>query len=150
MKETITKKELSGYYFLTKDIEKLKERLEQKRIAIYGAKSPKLTGMPRGGDTARSKVEADVSELIDLEQEIAEKEQKAADIRNRLEIFISRVGSEKVRRIMTARCVKGMSWYGVADFVGEGMTEENARQIYCRYVNAHFEEKNAKKNEAEA
>jgi len=135
VKPILSKSELMQYFFMREKIDELKEKLTKKRAALYSAKTPKLTGMPRGNDAASSKIEKDVVEVIDLEKEVETRERMAERARSRIEVYIAFASrSEKERKVLTGRCIKCYSFEKTADWIGEGMTADNARQIFSRHT----------------
>jgi hypothetical protein len=128
----LTVKELSQLYWLNREIEADKRRLEELEAkALPGAQV--LTGMPHvqgSGDA----LERTVAEIVDLKAIIAAKQLQCIHERNRLERYIAEIPDSLTRQIFTYRFVKGLPWAQVAACIGEGYTSEAVRQMAHRYT----------------
>jgi len=129
----MTQKEVSQYYWLCKEIKLDEERLEELKLEAYNQKSPSLSGMPRGSEVT-SKVERYAVEITDLEAIIAAKRLQCIHERNRIERFIADIPDSMTRMIFTLRSIKCLTWRQVAQRMGGPMSEENAKQIFSRYL----------------
>lgn len=135
----MTKKELSQYYWLQKEIDDMERRLQILREKAVAPQSQRLTGMPGGGGGSDKLVEA-VAEITDLEAIIAAKQIESIHQRQRIERFIHSIDDPMIRMVFTIRCIDGYSWREVAAKMGHKMSEENARQIFHRYLRAADED----------
>lgn len=135
----MTKKELSQYYWLTKEIEDFERRLACLQEKIMSPHSQILTGMPKGG-AEKDRIGAYIAEIESLKSLIAAKHRECICKRERIEKFIYSIDDPMIRMIFTLRCIDGDSWREVAARMGYKMSEENARQIFYRYL------KNEEKN----
>lgn len=142
----MTKKELSQYYWLKKEIEDMEKRLRALRERASAPQSTRLTGMPGGGGPS-DKLAVAVAEITDLEAIIAAKQIECIHQRQRIERFIYSIDDPMTRMVFTLRCIDGFSWREVAAGMGHKMSEENARQIFHRYVRAASEEEKSQDNE---
>lgn len=142
----MTKKELSQYYWLKKEIENMEKRLRALRERAYAPQSQRLTGMPGGGGV-KDKLGEAVAEITDLEAIIAAKQIECIHQRQRIERFIYSIDDPMTRMVFTHRCIDGYSWREVAAKMGHKMSEENARQMFHRYVRAAGESEKAQDNE---
>lgn len=137
----MTKKELSQYYWLKREIEDMEMRLLALREKADSPQAQRLTGMPRGGGPNDRMAEA-VADIIDLEAIIAAKRIERIHQRQRIERFIYSIEDPMTRMVFMYRCIDGCSWREVAARMGHKMSEENARQTFHRYLrNAGGEEK---------
>ncbi len=128
----MTRKELSQLYYLNREIEMDKQRLEALEIkSLSGGRA--LTGMPYGKD-ASDRVGRYAAEIADLRGIIEAKHQQCLYERNRLERYISGIEDSLLRQIFTYRFVNGLPWRQVAACVGGGNTEDSVRMLCTRYL----------------
>ncbi len=131
----MTVKELSQLYYLNREIEMDKARLEKLRARISGLTSPNLSGMPRGSGNENG-IESCIAEIVDLEAIISAKVTQCMHERNRLERYIAGIPDSLTRQIFALRFINGLSWVQVAFSVGGGNTEEGVRQRVYRHLKA--------------
>ncbi len=131
----MTVKELSQLYYLNREIEMDKQRLEKLRARISGLTSPNLSGMPRGSGNENG-IENCIAEIVDLEAIISAKVTQCMHERNRLERYIAGIPDSLTRQIFTLRFINGLSWVQVAFSVGGGNTEGSVKMICYRYIDA--------------
>jgi hypothetical protein len=129
----MTQKELGQYYWLCREIQMDEERLVELEAKAASLQSPSLSGMPHGNEVT-SKVERYAVEIVDLQAIIAAKRLQCIHERNRLERFIADIPDSVTRIIFTLRCVDKLNWRQVAVRMGGPMTEENAKQLFSRYL----------------
>ena len=128
----MTLKELSQLYYLNREIEMDKQRLEElERKSLSGER--RLMGMPRGGD-AVDKVGRYAAEMADLRGIIEAKRLLCMHERNRLERYISDIEDSLLRQIFTYRFINGLSWRQVAACIGGGNTEGSVKMMCRRYL----------------
>jgi len=132
-KRGMTLKELSQLYYLNREIEMDRRRLEELRAKVEGPSAPRLTGMPRSTDV-ESKLERHVADIVDLSAIIAAKQQQCIHERNRLERYISDIDDSLTRMIFTLRFINGLSWMQVAAHIGGGNTEEGIKKTCYRFL----------------
>lgn len=129
----MTIKELSQLYWLNREIEMDKRRLEELEVVVSSPKVQKLDSMPHapgyGDDLARC-----VAEIVDLKAIIAAKQQQCIYERNRLERYISSIPDSLTRQIFTLRFVSGLPWLQVAFSVGGANTEDSVKKTCYRYL----------------
>ncbi len=129
----MTIKELSQLYWLNREIEMDKRRLEELEVVVSSPKVQKLDSMPHapgyGDDLARC-----VAEIVDLKAIIAAKQQQCIYERNRLERYISSIPDSLTRQIFTYRFVDGLSWWQVAYTIGGNNTGDGVRMRVKRYL----------------
>ena len=131
--EKLTKHELSQLYYLNREIERDKRRLEELRTAASGA-AQKITGMPHV-QAVTDKVGNYSAEIADLKSIIELNIQKCFYELNRLNRFIQRVDDSQMRQILTLRYINGLSWQKVAFGIGE-YDESLVRKKHDRFLKA--------------
>lgn len=134
----MTLKELSQLYYLNREIEMDRRRLEELRAKSESPGSPRFDGMPRIKNTV-SKVERYAEEIADLEAIIAAKQQQCIHERNRLERYINDIDDSLTRQIFTFRFVNGLPWPQVAAHIGGNNTEKSVSKACYRYLEKHPE-----------
>ena len=113
----MTKKELSQLYWLNREIEADKRKLEELRLAAVSA-TAKITGLPHVTGV-RDKV-GEIAVLIEEQSRLIELKKKQTVIEyNRLMQYINSVDDSLMRQILTLRYVNGLSWQQVAFAIGE-------------------------------
>ena len=130
----MTKKELSQYYWLEKEIKDDEERLRILREQATAPQAQHLTGMPYSSDGDKDKIGKATAEIVDLQAIIAAKQIQCIHEKQRIERFITEIPDSKIRMIFMLRCIDMKSWQEVADVMGGRMTGDNARQIYSQYL----------------
>jgi len=129
----MTVKELSQLYYLNREIEMDKERLEELRAKAEGPASVVLTGMPPSRDN-ESRVERYAVMMADLEAAIKAKQEQCIHECERLEKYIAGIADSVTRMIFTLRFVKGLSWRRVVERLGGGNTEWGIKRRVYRYL----------------
>lgn len=129
----MTLKELSQLYYLNREIERDKERLEMLRVKASSPSGPNLSGMPGGGNSFDNRLERMCAEIIDLEAIIAAKITQCLHERNRLERYIADIPDSLTRQIFTLRFINGLNWVQVAASLGNN-TPDSARMTCNRYI----------------
>lgn len=129
----MTVKELSQLYWLNREIEADKRRLEELESMVSSPKTQNLNGMPRtswcGDSMARR-----VADIIDLKAIISAKQQQCIYERNRLERYINSIPDSLTRQIFSLRFINGLSWIQTAMSIGGGNTEDGVRKRVYRYI----------------
>lgn len=129
----MTVKELSQLYWLNREIEMDKRRLEDLEILAASPKSQKLDSMPHisgYGDALALRV----ADIVDLKAIIAAKQQQCIYERNRLERYIAGIDDCFLRQIFTYRFINGLPWHQVAACVGGSNTANGCRMAVNRYL----------------
>lgn len=130
--ERMTLKELSQLYYLNREIEMDKRRLQELEVkALPGAQV--ITGMPHAPGVT-DKVGEYAAEIADLRGIIEAKHQQCLYERSRLERYISSIDDSLLRQIFTYRFVNGLPWRQVAACIGGGNTEDGCRKAVKRYL----------------
>ena len=129
----MTVKELSQLYWLNREIEEDKRRLEELEALVASPKPPKYDGMPHApgyGDT----IAQAAAEIIDLKAIIEAKQVQCIHEQSRLERYISSIPDSLTRQVFSLRFVNGLTWYQTAQHVGGGNSEDSVRQRVYRYL----------------
>ena len=113
----MSKRELSQLYYLSREIELDKRRLEELEAAAQGI-TQQITGMPPVGG-AGDKVGRYAAEIADLRGIIEHKIQQCWYELNRLNRYIATVEDSQMRQILTLRYINRMSWQQIAFAIGE-------------------------------
>ncbi len=112
----MTKKELSQLYWLNREIEEEKRKLEELKAAALGC-TQKITGLPHVG--CGDKV-GDLAILIAEQKDLIELKVRQSVIEyNRLNRYIASIEDAQMRMILSFRYVNGLSWQQVAFHIGE-------------------------------
>lgn len=158
----MTLKELSQLYYLNREIEMDRARLdsikaeiqkEERRLAeLKGSatspSSPSYSGMPVSHGF-ENKLEKNTERILELESNIKHKRSVMSDIaesvkvkqarcileRNKLEKYIADIPDSLLRLIFTYRFVDGLSWRRVSESIGVRTTEESVKKMCYRYLN---------------
>lgn len=129
----MTLKELSQLYYLNREIERDKERLEALRARASAPGSPNYDGMPKS-PSYETRLERYVAEIVDLEVIIQAKITQCLHERARLERYIAEIPDSLTRQIFQLRFINGLTWVQIAFSVGGGNTEEGVRKRVYRYL----------------
>ena len=129
----MTLKELSQLYYLNREIEMDKKRLQELDIKAVSI-APNITGMPHSPGLS-DKVGRYAAEIADLKGIIDAKHQQCIYERSRLERYISSLDDSLLRQIFTYRFVNGLPWEQVAACVGGGNSAGSVKMMCYRYLN---------------
>ncbi len=129
----MTLKELSQLYYLNREIEMDKERLEALRVRVSAPGSTNYDGMPKSS-SHKNRLERYIAEIVDLEAIISAKIAQCQHERNRLERYIADIPDSLTRQIFTLRFINGLSWDACAAHIGGGNTWKNLSNICYRYI----------------
>ena len=129
----MTVKELSQLYWLNREIEADKRRLEELESMVLSPKTQNLNGMPRTSGCGDSMARR-VADIIDLKAIISAKQQQCVYERNRLERYINSIPDSLTRQIFSLRFINGLSWIQTAMSIGGGNTEDGVRKRVYRYI----------------
>lgn len=131
----MTLKELSQLYYLNREIEMDKRRLEELEAKVQPG-GQVLTGMPHAPGVT-DKLGDLVPEIADLRGIIEAKHKQCLYERSRVERYISSIDDSLLRQIFTYRFVNGLPWEQVAACVGGRNTAETVRQAARRYIKSN-------------
>ena len=130
----MTRRELSQLYYLRREINSDRERLEKLEAAATSASPSNGGGRGSGTPTDRTALAVEIAALKDLIYEKICREEKEV---LRLMNYISGVEDSLTRQVIFYRYIKGMTWGGVAYMTGGYNSEENVRKIAERYLKKH-------------
>ncbi len=127
----MTKKELSQLYWLNREIEEEKRKLEELTAAASGC-TQRITGLPHVGCGDKT---GDLAILIAEQRDLIELKVRQSVIEyNRLNRYIASVGDAQMRMILSLRYVNGLSWQQVAFHIGGGNTADSVRKSHERFL----------------
>lgn len=129
----MTIKELSQLYYLNREIEDCQKKLEELE-SQRGVSAVVIDDMPHGKGPAKSRVEQQALEIVDLKAIIHAKQIECIHERNRLERYIAEIPDSLTRQIFEYRFADCLPWEQVAACIGEGNTAERVRQVCSRYI----------------
>jgi hypothetical protein len=129
---SVTTQELSQLYYLNREIEHLKTRIEELEC-IATSSTSRITGMPHTTDIS-DKVGKYASEIADLKELLDLNLKKCFYELNRLNRYISSIQDSEIRLIITLRYINGLSWRQIAFSIGGGNTEDGVKKIVYRYL----------------
>lgn len=129
----MTIKELSQLYWLNREIEEDKRRLDELEAMTTSPKSPKYDGMPHAPGYSDTLARC-VAEIVDLKAIIAAKQIQCIHERTRLERYISGIPDSLTRQIFALRFINGLNWHQTAMHVGGGNTDGSVRKRVYRYL----------------
>ena len=129
----MTLKKLYKYWELTKEVKRLRVKLQNHRSAAEAPSSPNISGMPKGS-RGNSKIEICVDKILTAEQELIKAQKKCLFEKRKLEAYISSISDTVVKDIFTYRFLKLMSWQAVAVKLGGNNTEDSVKKICYRYL----------------
>lgn len=129
----MTLKELSQLYYLNREIEMDKRRLQELEVKVVSC-SANLSGMPRSPGVS-DRVGRYAADIVDLKGIIEAKLQQCIYERNRLERYISSIDDSLLRQIFTYRFINGLPWEQVAACVGGGNTVAGVKMLCYRHLN---------------
>lgn len=128
----MTKKELSQLYYLNREIEMNKLKLQELEEASTNS-NQKITGLPFVSGIS-DKVGNYAAEIADLKGIIEASIQRCFYELNRLNRYITSIDDEVVRQVVAYRYVNGLSWKEVERMIGGGNSYESLRKRLDRYL----------------
>lgn len=128
----MTKKELSQYYYLQKEIARHDNHIaEMVAKAVY--QSPAISGMPGSGavsDKVGRYAEYIADIVADRERLVEQSWKELAKIQR----YILKISDSLTRQIFDLRYAECKTWQQVANAVGGGNTADSCRKIHDRYL----------------
>lgn len=128
----MTIKELSKLYWLNREIERDKARLEELYTKAISS-SQTITGMPHVPGIT-DKVGRYSGEIADLRGIIEANIQRCFYELNRLNRYIDNVDDPQMRMILSLRFVNGLPWQQVAASIGGSNTADSVRMMCKRFL----------------
>ncbi|QCH27816.1 hypothetical protein EZN00_01414 [Clostridium tyrobutyricum] len=128
----MNKKELSQLYYLNREIEQLKSRIEELEC-IAVSDTSRITGMPHVTGIS-DKVGRYVAEIADLKELLNLNLKKCFYELNRLNRYIESIDDSQMRMIMTLRYVNGLSWEQVSSSISPYASGESVRKAHDRFL----------------
>lgn len=128
----MNKKELSQLYYLNREIEEQKRRLQELED-ISTSSTSKITGMPHINGIS-DKVGKYAAEIADLKGLLDLNLMKCFYELNRLNRYISCIEDSQSRAILSLRYINGLSWRQIAFSLGGGNTEDGVKKAAYRYL----------------
>lgn len=128
----MTKKELSQLFYLNREIEEDKRKLEELKVAAEGG-AAKITGMPHVSGMSRS-IESYSILIAEQEELIAAKVKQTIILYNQLNRYIMTIEDSLIRQIISLRYVNGLNWTQVAMSIGGDNTPDGVRMLHNRFL----------------
>lgn len=128
----MTLKELSQLYYLNREIEMDKRRLQELEVKAVSC-TASLSGMPHGTGVS-DRVGRYAADIVDLKGIIEAKLQQCIYERNRLECYIATIDDSLTRQIFTYRFINGLPWEQVAACIGGDNNAGSVRMICYRHL----------------
>jgi hypothetical protein len=129
----MTARDLSQLYWLNREIERDRARLEALSTKSWGVAAQVITGMPRVPGIP-DKVGKLAAEIADLRSAIEANLKRCLREADKLNRYIANIPDSLTRQIFALRYINGLPWGQVAASVGGGNTAEGARKCVFRYL----------------
>lgn len=129
----ITKSKLTRIYYLSKELEMWKRRLEELEADIPPNSKPN-DGMPHANTNAvKSPTEDKAIKLMELAEKIKEQIIRIETAKLEMEALILGMDDPILKQAIEYHCIQLMSWKQTAAHIGGNQTEDGVRQMYSRY-----------------
>ena len=128
----MTKKELSQFYYLKKEIRQLEQRIKELETAAMDC-TAKITGLPHGTEI-NDKIGNYTAQIADLKALLELNLKKCFYELNRLDRYIQSVDDPLVRQIMTYRFINCYSWSKISYAIGGNNTPDGLRIKMMRFL----------------
>ena len=135
----MTLKELSGVYYIRKEIEEIEDEIEKLRTTAEKITSV-ITDMPRGGGVA-DKLTETIAKIADYQTELADALIRKTNEQIKISKYIDSIDDVTIRLIFRLRFLSLYQWNEVADRVGGNNTEASCKMMCYRYIRSQNEEK---------
>ena len=135
----MTLKELSGVYYISKEIEEIEDEIEKLRTTAEKITSV-ITDMPRGGGVA-DKLTETIAKIADYQTELADALIRKTNEQIKISKYIDSIDDVTIRLIFRLRFLSLYQWNEVADRVGGNNTEASCKMMCYRYIRSQNEEK---------
>lgn len=131
--QKITKANLSRIYYLSKELEMWKRRLQELEADIPPNSKPN-DGMPHANTNAvKSPTEDKAIKLAELAEKIKEQVIRIETAKLEMEALILKMDDPILKQAIEYHCIQLMSWKDTAAHIGGSQTPEGVRQMYSRY-----------------
>lgn len=128
----MTKKELSQLYYLNREIEEMKSRLEELECIATTCTS-NITGMPHASGIS-DKVGKYAAEIADLRSLLDLNLKKCFYELSRLNRYINSINDSEMRMILSLRYINGLCWEQVAQSISPYASGESVRKAHDRFL----------------
>ncbi len=132
----MTLRELSQLYWLNREIENERERLQQLEGRAYAVGAAPADGMPRTSEVGR-KTERYAVAIASIQQTIESNLIRCQEERAKLEQYIAGIDDSLTREIYRLRFISGLPWAQVAASIGGGNTAESVKKACYRHLRKH-------------
>lgn len=130
----ITKSDLSRIYYLSKELEMWKRRLQELEADIPPNSKPN-DGMPHSQTNAvNSPTETKAIKLMELSERIREQIARIETAKLEMEALILQMDDPILKQAIEYHCILLMSWKDTAAHIGGSQTPEGVRQMYSRFI----------------
>ena len=130
----MTLNELSQLYWLKKEIQRDRERLEDLRIKARSPSGPNLFGMKVQGGRQESRLEELEIRISELEEIIGEKQERCMEEQIKIERYISSIPDSRIRLIFTYRFIDCLTWIQTAMKLGGNNSVTGVQSVCYRYL----------------
>ena len=124
------KKWLYRYRGISERLDRMKERLEVLENRMEGVRSPRLTGMPRGGTPVT--MEELISDKLEIEERIANLEETRKQIRREILAAIDTLTDDKLSEILELRFIECLDYDDIADQLV--YTRRHVERLYAKAI----------------
>lgn len=132
--QTITKSNLNRIYYLSRELEMWKRRLQELEADIPPNSKPN-DGMPHANTNAvKSPTEDKAIKLAELAEKIREQVIRIETAKLEMEALILQMEDPILKQAIEYHCIKLMSWKDTAAHIGGSQTPEGIRKLYSRYM----------------
>jgi hypothetical protein len=128
----MTKKELSQLYYLNREIEELRRRLDELE-ALATSSTQKITGLPSGGGIS-DMVGKFGTDIVELKELLDARIKKSIDELKRLDAYIQGLDDVEMRMILSLRYINGLGWEQVAASISSCLSGESVRKAHERFL----------------
>lgn len=130
----MTFKEMNQLYYLNREIENDKRKLNQLRNLLTSPYGSKPLTFPKNIPKENKTVNY-ITEISDLENVINAKIKRCLQERVRLEEYIAQIPDSLTRQIFTYRFINGLSFTQISIMIGGGNSAAGVRKRVERYFN---------------
>ena len=133
--DRVTEKELNQLHYINKEIEVLKNQLDELKSRSF-IKGQELTGMPFVSGTSDKTASIAIA-IREIEELYEIKLRELYLVRGRIERYINTIRDGEIRLIVRLRCINNMTWEQIAPEVGYERTTVSKK--YRQYIshNSH-------------